>query len=640
LLVGVSSLAPAACRPSSEPRAPVPGLRRLVARDLGRTFEILLGDTMPVGELAPDPVRGLAYDTATGVQLVDEPLLEFLVDAARAAIARTFERDRRGVVRARWPADVDGVSRARGTGPLRIERGAQVEARLQGPVAAGSEVVVALRTIYPPTMPEIVTAGPRAAVDVRLSSGGVVRTVTLPNDGTFLEQRFTLVSGAESISVTCENGVAPPGDPVECELARAEVFPAGVAADPASAVLRTCEPAAGDCAEGVLRRFLSRAWGRAPSDAELARYVDVADRADRDAGLQLALAAAIVSPNTLFLNAAAADASGRSIAYANAVAHLLVDAPPDRELLLAAADGSLATADGARAHVSRLVATPGFKRFLAGFAAQWLAFGSIETVVRSETFPLPLRDAMHAEAVATIEAAVRDGTPLTELVAQQVTYADARVARHYGLPAASGTGFVRRSLEGTGRAGLVTLGASLATNAYTSTNSVTLRGRWLLARFVCAAPPSPPALIPESMLVEGESEVQSFARHRSDPACIGCHALMDPVGFTFGVFGTVGEDDPHGLRPEEPGRWSDGRTFTNAAELARIVATDDRLPACVVRHMFTYALGREPDDADHDALSTLTESFKSGGMRLDRLVAEVAVSESFRSTVELRRSVP
>jgi hypothetical protein len=193
------------------------------------------------------------------------------------------------------------------------------------------------------------------------------------------------------------------------------------------------------------------------------------------------------------------------------------------------------------------------------------------------------------------------------------------------------------------RVGFLGLASFLTHTSFQSRTSPTLRGVWVMSELLCTPPAPPPPMVPEladsadpseGEIVDGSENVRTrLERHRSDPACAGCHAQLDPVGLGLENFDGIGRFrtaygngdviDPSGVLP-------DGTAFNGALELAPILAADPRFSACVADKLFTYALGREIEAYDTPSLTAINENWAARGMTLRNLLKEVVVSDAFR----------
>jgi hypothetical protein len=68
---------------------------------------------------------------------------------------------------------------------------------------------------------------------------------------------------------------------------------------------------------------------------------------------------------------------------------------------------------------------------------------------------------------------------------------------------------------------------------------------------------------------------QRTERHRSDPACAGCHRVLDPIGFGLENFDPLGrwrEKDDTGVAVDPVGELPGNITFRTPKDLKRIIA--------------------------------------------------------------------
>jgi hypothetical protein len=127
---------------------------------------------------------------------------------------------------------------------------------------------------------------------------------------------------------------------------------------------------------------------------------------------------------------------------------------------------------------------------------------------------------------------------------------------------------------------------------------------------------------------------ERMEKHRADPGCASCHALMDPIGFSLENFDGIGAwRDKEGAFPiDASGRFNTGETFTGAAELRALLATERRAQfvRCISEKMLTYALGRGLDYYDNCALEQIRTSLEAGDYRLSALIHGIVNSTPFQ----------
>ena len=129
-----------------------------------------------------------------------------------------------------------------------------------------------------------------------------------------------------------------------------------------------------------------------------------------------------------------------------------------------------------------------------------------------------------------------------ELLKADFTFANRRLARHYGLPDADelGDAFQRVNVRGP-RGGLLMQGGWLTLTSHPDTTSPTKRGKWILSELLCQTPPPPPPgadRLPGA--AQGATRRERLAEHASVEPCRSCHLLFDPLGLALENFDPIG----------------------------------------------------------------------------------------------------
>jgi hypothetical protein len=129
----------------------------------------------------------------------------------------------------------------------------------------------------------------------------------------------------------------------------------------------------------------------------------------------------------------------------------------------------------------------------------------------------------------------------------------------------------------------------------------------------------------------------AMEQHRNNPACMGCHARMDPIGFALENFDGIGRwrtvdagapIDPSGMLP-------DGSKFAGPAELRKALLNRPQLIAYAVgEKLLTYALGRNLEHFDAPAVRKLAREAAPSDYRWSSIVLGIVKSTPF----QMRRS--
>lgn len=420
-----------------------------------------------------------------------------------------------------------------------------------------------------------------------------------------------------------------------------------------------CVPTApGDaCVQGFLGTFGRRAYRRPLTPDELARWTAVSTNlaaGDPWLGLQHAVAGILQSVHFLYrVELGEPDPNdGTRLRYTNyemasRLSFLLWNAPPDDALLAAAEAGDLVTEAGILAEAERLLADPRARLAIQDFFAQFLDLGRLDGLTRDVAlYPQwtpTMAESMRTEIQLLIDDLVfRNDDDVRQIFSTRRTFVNAELANLYGITAegASPITFVPTELPKDGpRAGILTLGGFLAMNAHETLTSPTLRGKYVRERVLCEIVPPPPGDVDtnldEGQEMDAKTLREKLEQHREDPLCAGCHAFIDPPGFLFENFDSIGA-----FRTEDNG-WPidasgdlDGKPLANARELADRLTDDPRVGKCMVTQLYRHATGRLNQLVEKPGLDDLIERFDKSGHRFRQLLLDLAVSEAFRTVSE------
>jgi hypothetical protein len=122
-------------------------------------------------------------------------------------------------------------------------------------------------------------------------------------------------------------------------------------------------------------------------------------------------------------------------------------------------------------------------------------------------------------------------------------------------------------------------------------------------------------------------------QHRANPACAGCHARMDPLGFALENFDGLGkwrtadsgtEIDPSGVLP-------DGTKFEGPVGLKKVLMTkQDEFTHTFAEKLMIYATGRGLEHTDAPMLRTILRAAAKQNYKLSALITGVVASPAFQ----------
>ncbi len=407
-------------------------------------------------------------------------------------------------------------------------------------------------------------------------------------------------------------------------------------------------PVGGACVDAFTVDFVTRAFRRAPTTAELDVFttlmVQGTSYTDR---VVLLIEAVLQSPQFLYLDPRAGLPVSDTVselddrALATRLAYALTDYPPDAELLDLADRGLLRTPDQVRSQASRLLESPEAIGVLQRFHRDWLQLFRLATQPK-DPWLFPTWDpGLQADLAEEIDRFVADvvwpgDRTLDALLYDRHTYTSPALDAIYGTTSErSGEGWELRELDGR-RPGVLSRAAFHAAHSHATSTSPVQRGVFVLQELLCQDLRPPPGIPTDLGPPTAISTVRDrLATHRADPSCAPCHDQIDPVGLSmehYGVLGAWRDTWANGIPVDSSGTLNgvavDGLTSMLSALDMQAVS------ACYARRWFEYTAGRAARTADACTLAALEASFLATGGALDSLLLELTVSDAFlfRST--------
>ena len=415
----------------------------------------------------------------------------------------------------------------------------------------------------------------------------------------------------------------------------------------------SCTPTAGaemDCARTFIESFGKRAFRRPLSADESAQYAAIFQKSlsayDFGSAVRATAFAFLQSPKFLYrveFGAAPSASSVRPTPYemANRLSYLFWQSMPDQSLFDAAENNQLSTSAQIEAQARRMLQSPKASRLLEYFD-EWLGTDTLPTTFTRDATLYPNLDAnlvpmfqQETRAFVTSVLARPEGN-LSDLFTAPYTFANADLAKHYGLLGPTGSDFVR--VDAPGRAGVLTQGMMLARDKATRT-SIVRRGLKIRLDMLCQLVPAPPPdvnLTLETTNTSNLTQRQRLEQHRTVKSCAACHDLMDPLGVVFEGFDAVGRQrttDEQGGAVDTSSvieRTTDANgPASSPAQLGALLAQSEQVRSCYVTKSFRFFYGRDTDPADACSLAQLSKSFKGKAYSLSELLIALTQTDAF-----------
>jgi hypothetical protein len=307
---------------------------------------------------------------------------------------------------------------------------------------------------------------------------------------------------------------------------------------------------------------------------------------------------------------------------AGRLASFLWRSVPDTELLRAA-DANELTGDGIRQQATRMLGDARSEPVLRAFITELLGLSPSAGADA-------LNAAIDAEAGNVFVAAAKGAGTYAELFTSRQSRGTAELAQFYGTTLGA-DGSMTVPAE---RQGLLLRAAFMRSHIKGDMGSPTQRGKQVREALLCdpvqlpvdnvnmnIPPPEP-----------GQTVNDVFNLHGSAPECVGCHSMMDPIGFAFGEYGPDGVFNAS-LASSTAGAIHAGSAnllelaFDNRDGLIQALATNVNPQQCFVIQMNRFALGRAETVADACGLTDVWDAFLAGNSSLQTLLVEVAVGQ-------------
>jgi hypothetical protein len=319
---------------------------------------------------------------------------------------------------------------------------------------------------------------------------------------------------------------------------------------------------------------------------------------------------------------------------------------PDAELLRVAADGTLGEPAALDRQVRRMLADPRSVTLASNFVHQWLDMKRLDEIVPdSSVFPYASgrsdpRDDFRTELTLFADSIFREDRSVVDLLRATHTYVNERVALHYGITDVKGDRFQRVELKQSARWGLLGKGAVLMAAAYPNRTSPVLRGAFILKHIEGVPPANPPPNVPtldekDIGTTKALTVRQMMAKHRSNPTCASCHAVMDPLGLALENFDATGmwrdRDRYAGVAIDSSGELPDGTPINGPDDLRRaLLRRPEQFVQTFVEGLLTYATGRKLEYYDMPAVRRIVRGAAADDYRFPAIVQAVVRSDQFR----------
>jgi hypothetical protein len=414
----------------------------------------------------------------------------------------------------------------------------------------------------------------------------------------------------------------------------------------------------GSCLDTFIGATGKKLWRRPLSSAEVASFsalfAKTAAQGGGEVGIASVVQALFMSPRSLHRTELGTLADPGTVTpltdheLASALSYLLWDSGPDAELMTLADQGKLRDQTVLIAQARRLF---GVRDKAAAamnhFFAQWLKLDDLAAKVKEPSvFPMA-RPELNADLQQELE--LFTGSVLFDqggdrrfesLLSSTYAFVNERTAPLYGLSGVAGTAMVRRDLNPAERRGIFTSLPFLWGHSHSEDTGLVTRGAYFRAEVLCHRIAPPPGGVPApGRFAEPDATGRQRLGVHASPACAGCHALFDGIGFSLenydaiGRYRTMDHDQPIDASGSLPlpseGNAMPGLVFQNFVELVDGLAQKPDVYGCFAQQFAAHASGYDLPELDVCEKQRLQQEFARSEHAIDQLVLSLVASPTF-----------
>jgi hypothetical protein len=331
-----------------------------------------------------------------------------------------------------------------------------------------------------------------------------------------------------------------------------------------------------------------------------------------------------------------------SYEVASRLSYFLWATMPDAKLFEAAGRNELQAPARIADEARRMMTDPKFKDGVRDFTLQWMKVNGLPDMEKDasfENYTPEVGRAMLEETTEFMTGLLVGPTAtgkLADLFSSSTSYLDGKLAKLYGVSNVTGDGLRPAMLNADQRAGILTQGAFLSAHSDADFTHPVKRGVHVLHAVLCRDIPPPDDIMipPLPERVEGQTTRERFETFTKGGVCEACHSQINPIGFAFESYNTVGEFrtteenkpvDPAGSLTLSTGQVS----FKNAVELSKALSTAEEVRDCMSRQWLRYVIHRAEVKEEEGSLKNLLDAFAKSGYDMRELLVATTKTRAF-----------
>jgi len=314
---------------------------------------------------------------------------------------------------------------------------------------------------------------------------------------------------------------------------------------------------------------------------------------------------------------------------------------PDDALLSAADRNELSTSDQIEAQVRRMLKDPKVGDGIMDFHMQWLELSPLPQLGKDAKLYPSFTPALVASMLSetqqfTMSVLGPDGDGLlATLLTSPSTFVDSGLAKLYGVPNFSASGFAPVTLDPKQRAGIFTQAAFLTTRANPDEQNPIFRGASLVRRLLCESLKKPDNVDIPMVTQDPNTTVRArYDAHGKLACAVSCHSQIDPPGFAFLNYDAIGAwtsmDDGKAIDASSSlPIGSETVSFHDAVDMMKQLATKKEVSDCMSAMWFRYLNRRLEGAGDDEALKSARAAFTTSSNNLREMIVALAKTSAF-----------
>jgi hypothetical protein len=204
--------------------------------------------------------------------------------------------------------------------------------------------------------------------------------------------------------------------------------------------------------------------------------------------------------------------------------------------------------------------------------------------------------------------------------------------------------FTRTPLKDRRFGGVITTGAVMVMTSGPFRSLPITRGSWVSSVIFNDPPEPPPDDVPDlkaddsTLQKEGLTVRQKLNQHSEDSQCAGCHQKIDPLGFALENYDLLGRwRDKYrtGLKVDASGVLFGKHAFKDVVGFKdAVLAEKDLFAKAFIKHLLSYALGRELTMVDRIAVDEIAKASEKDNYKLRDLIKHTVIHPIFNQKIK------